>query len=84
MTARCYCGRPVPASSGCGCCCANHDVDVAAVARALATIGTQPVRVGRTDGGPSIREYLAAKGEAFGIPARFDEPSPEPIVRRTR
>jgi hypothetical protein len=22
---RCYCLRPVPASSECGCCCAEHD-----------------------------------------------------------
>lgn len=64
MTRKCYCGRPVlESSSMCGCCCAEHDVDVSAVARALDGIGTQPVRVDRTDGGPSLREYLASKGE---------------------
>lgn len=24
---RCYCGRPVPTSSGCGCCCGEHSYE---------------------------------------------------------
>lgn len=60
---RCWCGRPVPESSLCGCCCAEHDDDVNATAAALLAIGKSIPPPARTDGGPSLREYLASKGE---------------------
>lgn len=37
-----------PANGACGCCCTNHDA--------------VPVNR-RTDGGPSVREFRASKGE---------------------
>lgn len=56
-----YCPKAVLPSSLCGCCCSEHDTDVGATARALLSIGTtQPAP--RTDS-PSLREFLASKGE---------------------
>ena len=62
---RCWCNRPVPASSTCGCCCAHHETDVDAVAAALiAAMDRHPSgKAPKTDGGISLREYLALKGE---------------------
>jgi len=62
-TLRCWCGRPIPASSSCGCCCAEHDDDKPARTSALARAAEKPRPYRQTDGGPSLAEYLRSKGE---------------------